>query len=193
MMKKIVSVLLVLATLFCAVSCSQTANDAPQGYKLASNDALCDYVLYVPEVYVSESNDSNYTIATISNADKCTVSVAKLENVYAETVDAYWTQCKSDYAFLSNFNVIPQGTDDAGNPVEWAKASVGTGETLKEGYRYVFTGSYNGTAYKYQQIFLVHGNAFSSSLYCITFTTLEEHYDAHLEAFNQILGYFYFK
>lgn len=192
-MKKLIALLLVLSTLLFAVSCAKDADAAPQGYKLASNDALCDYVLYVPDVYVCESNASNYTIATISNADKCTVSVAKLENVYAETVDAYWTECKQEYSFLSDFVVETQGSDEAGNPIEWAKASVGTGETLKEGYRYVFTGTYNGTAYKYQQIFLVHGNAFASSLYCITFTSLADHYDGHLEAFNQILGYFYFK
>ncbi|MBE6567846.1 MAG: hypothetical protein E7657_04220 [Ruminococcaceae bacterium] len=192
-MKKIVAVLLALSTLFFAVSCAKDAGDAPQGYKLASNDALCDYVLYVPEVYVTESNQSNYTIATISNADKCTVSVAKLDSVYAENMDAYWAECKKDYAFLSDFTVEAQGTDENGNPIERVKASVGTGETLTEGWRYVFTGSYNGTAYKYQQIFLVHGNVFSSSLYCITFTTLADHYDSHLEIFNQILGYFYFK
>ena len=93
-MKKILAVLLAVSTLLLAVSCGKQAGDAPQGYKLASNDALCDYVLYVPEVYVCESNASNYTAATVSNADKCTVSVAKLENVYAETVDAYWESCK---------------------------------------------------------------------------------------------------
>ena len=192
-MKKIASLLLVLATLLFAVSCSKAAGDAPQGYKLASNDALCDYALYVPEVYVTESNQSNFTIATLSNADKCTISVAKLENVYAATVAEYGEECKSDYAFLSDFAVVSQGTDKDGNPVEWEKASVGTGEKVKEGYRYVFTGRFNGTSYKYQQIFLVHGNAFSSALYCITFTSTAEHYDMHLEALNSILGYFYFK
>ncbi len=192
-MKKPVAILLLLSTLLLAVSCGKEAGDAPQGYKLASNDELCDYALYVPEVFVTESVQSNYTIATVSNADKCTVSVAKLENVYAANVDEYWKQCKADYAFLSDFAVEAQGTDEKGDPIEWARASVGTGETLKEGYRYVFTGKYNGTAYKYQQIFLVHGNAFDSALYCITFTSLADHYDAHLETLNQILGYFYFK
>ena len=191
-MKKLLAVLLVLSTLLLG-SCSKAADGAPQGYKLASNDALCDYVLYVPEVYVTESNASNYTIATISSADKCTISVAKLENVDAESVATYWEDCKAGYAFLSDFAVEAQGTDENGKTVEWARASVGTGETLKEGYRYVFTGTYNGVAYKYQQIFLVHGSAFNSSLYCITFTSLADHYDGHLEAVNQILGYFYFK
>lgn len=192
-MKKIIAALLLLSTLFFAVSCSKEAADAPDGYKLASNDALCDYALYVPEVFVTESAQSNYTIATVSNADKCTVSVAKLENVYASTVAEYWEACKADYAFLSDFTVVSQGADAEGNAVEWEKASVGTGETLKEGFRYVFTGKYGGKEYKYQQIFLVHGNAFSSSLYCITYTALADHYDGHLETFNQILGYFYFK
>ena len=192
-MKKIIALLLALTMLVLFASCAKTAGEAPEGYKLASNDELCDYVLYVPEVYVTESTKSNYTIATFSNADKCTISVAKLENVYAANVDEYWTQCKEDYAFLSDFTVEAQGTDDAGNPIEWARASVGIGETLKEGYRYVFTGKYNGTAYKYQQIFLVHGNAFNSALYCITYTALVEHYDSHLEGINQILSYFYFK
>ena len=192
-MKKIIALLLALSTLLLFASCGRTAGDAPEGYKLASNDALCDYALYVPEVYVTESNDSNYTIATVSNADKCTVSVAKLENVYAETVEEYWKQCKAGYAFLSDFTVEAQGTDEEGNPIEWAKATVGTGERAKTGYRYVFTGKYGGNTYKYQQIFLVHGSAFNSSLYCITFTSLADHYDSHLEAVNQILGYFYFK
>lgn len=192
-MKKFVALLLVFSTLLFAVSCSKDAGEAPQGYKLASNDELCDYVLYVPEVYVAETQKSNYTIATVSNADKCTVSVAKLENVYSGTVAKYWEECKGDYPFLSDFTVVSQGTDENGNPVEWEKASVGTGERLKEGYRYVFTGKYDGKEYKYQQIFLVHGNVFSASLYCITFTTLADHYDSHLDVFNQILGYFYFK
>ena len=191
-MKKIAALLLALSMLLLA-SCAKDADEAPQGYKLASNDALSDYVLYVPEVYVAESTQSNYTIATVSNADKCTVSVAKLENVYAATVAEYWEQCKGDYSFLTNFTVVSNGTDDAGNPVEWQKATVGTGERARQGYRYVFTGDYNGTTYKYQQIFLVHGDIFSSSLYCITYTATADHYDTHLEALNAILGYFYFK
>lgn len=192
-MKKTVALLLIFAMLFLAVSCSKSAGAAPDGYKLASNDALCDYALYVPEVFISESAESNYTIATVSNADKCTISVAKLENVYAKNVEEYWATCKTNYGFLTDFTVEVQGTDEEGKPIEWAKATVGANETKKEGFRYVFTGKYGDTAYKYQQIFLVHGNAFSSSLYCITYTALADHYDTHLETLNQILGYFYFK
>ena len=192
-MKKILALLLACATLLLAVSCGKTAGDAPDGYKLASNDALCDYALYVPKVWVTESNDSNYTIATLSGADKATLSVAKLENVYADNLDEYWSSCKEDYAFLTDFTVISQGTNDAGESVAWEKTTVGTGDKAKTGFRYVFTGKFGGTEYKYQQIFIVHGGAFSSALYCITYTATADKYDTHLETVNAALGYFYFK
>lgn len=192
-MKKILALLLACATLLLAVSCGKAAGDAPDGYKLASNDALCDYALYVPKVWVTESNDSNYTIATLSGADKATLSVAKLENVYADNLDEYWNSCKEDYAFLTDFTVISQGTNDAGESVAWEKTTVGTGDKAKTGFRYVFTGKFGGTEYKYQQIFIVHGGAFSSALYCITYTATADKYDTHLETVNAALGYFYFK
>ena len=191
-MKKLIALALVLATLL-LVSCGSTAGDAPDGYKLASNDTLCDYVLYVPEVWVAESNASNYTIATVSNADKSSVSVAKLQNVYADTLDEYWASCKGEYTFLTDFTVLSQGTNENGEPVEWEKVTVGMGENAMTGFRYVFTGKYNGTSYKYQQIFLVRNGVFSSSLYCITYTATLEKYDAHLETLTAMLGYFYFK
>ena len=191
-MKKLIALILVLATLL-LVSCGSTAGEAPDGYKLASNDAICDYALYVPEVWVSESNTSNYTIATVSSVDKSTVSVAKLENVYADTLDAYWTSCKGEYTFLTDFTVLSQSTNEAGEPVEWEKVTVGSGENAVTGFRYVFTGKYNGTTYKYQQIFLVRNGMLASSLYCITYTAVAEKYDTHLEALTAVLGYFYFK
>ncbi len=192
-MKKIFALLLACATLLLSVSCAKGAGEAPDGYKLASNDALCDYVLYVPEVWVTESNNSNYTIATLSSADKATLSVAKLENVYAENLDEYWKSCKDDYTFLSDFTVISQGTNDAGESVEWEKMTVGSGDKAKTAFRYVFTGKYANTEYKYQQIFIVHGNAFSSALYCITYTAKADSYDKHLENITAALNYFYFK
>lgn len=192
-MKKIFALLLACATLLLTVSCAKTAGDAPDGYKLASNDALCDYAFYVPEVWVTESNNSNYSIATLSGADKATLSVAKLENVYAENLDEYWKSCKDDYAFLSDFTVLSQGTNDKGEAVEWEKTTVGTGDRAKTGFRYVFTGKFGDTEYKYQQIFVVHGGAFSSALYCITYTAPAANYDMHLETVNAALAYFYFK
>ena len=162
-MKKILLLLLSLAILLCVVSCGKTG-DVPAGFKLASDAELCDYTLYVPEAWVSESNRPDYTAATVSNADTCSISVAKLENVYEPTMAEYWNRCKTEYTFLQNFTVLPGGTDENGVPVEWAKATVGTGESAREGYRYVFTGDYNGVSYKDQQIFLVK-TAFSEAIF----------------------------
>lgn len=191
-MKKTLLLLLSLVMLLCFASCGKTG-DAPTGFRLASDAELCDYVLYVPEAWVSESNQSNYTITTVSNADTCSLSVAKLENVYEPTMAEYWDKCKTEYAFLQNFTVLPGGTDENGQPVEWAKATVGTGESARNGYRYVFTGDYNGVSYKYQQIFLVKNGLFGSDLYCITYAATADHYDNHLETVNAILGYFAFR
>jgi hypothetical protein len=184
-MKKIIALILAVGLLLALASCGGGSDIVvPDGYQLASAEEYCDYRLFVPSAWVTESGKTNYTMAAVTvGGNKCTLSVAEIATAYTGTVDGYWQTCLEDYGYLSNFTAVEEG----------AQALVGSGENARNGYRYVFTGTFNGTSYKYQQIFLVHGNAFSSALYCITFTSTAEHYDMHLEALNSILGYFYFK
>lgn len=182
-MKKIFAISLVLVMLFALVACANTADGAPQGYKIASNDELCTYVLYTPDAWVTESNDSSYTMATITSG--ATLSVAKIENVYERTVQEYWDKCKTEYTFLQNFAVV-EGE-------EGVQTTVGSGERVYACYRYIFTGDYAGTSYRYMQIFLVRNALADTGLYCITYTAKADIYDTHLPAVNDVLNAFYFK
>ena len=182
-MKKIVALCLAALLSLALVACSTSADGAPDGFKIASDDTLCDYVLYTPEAWVTESKDEDFTMARIS--DGVTLSVAKIKNVYAKTVQEYWEQCKGEYTFLQNF-AVAEGE-------EGAQTTVGSGERVYAGYRYIFTGDYAGTSYRYMQIFLVRGGLFTAGLYCITYTAKADAYDTHIDAVNDVLSAFYFK
>ncbi len=184
-MRKILALCLVLATLLTLAACGGTADGAPEGFKIASDDELCDYVLYAPDAWVTESNKSNYTMATVSQTDGVTLSVAKIESVYERTMQEYWEKCKTEYTFLNNFAVV-EGE-------EGTQATIGSGERVYAGYRYIFTGDYAGTSYRYMQIFIVRGGLFSAGLYCITYTAKADTYDKYLDSVNDVLNAFYFK
>ena len=180
-MKKMISLLLLLALACSLVACGGTPDGAPEGYKLASNSEACSYSLYVPEAWTSESGKSDYTMAKISSLDPCSVSLAVLDGVYAGSMADYWSSVKGSYHFLTEMNVTE----------ERAQATVGSGESLRQGYRYVFTGKYGDTVYRYMQIFFTKGGL-DANLYCFTYTALDEHYDAHLEVVQTILQSFKF-
>ena len=180
-MKKLMALMLALCALLTLSSCGGDAPVAPEGYKLASNDDICTYSLYVPETWIAQSDRSDYTIAAVSSTDSCTVSVAKLEDVYAETMDQYWEECKAKFIFLSDFTVTEEG------------AQVSVGSDGRQGYRYRFSGKYNGTEYAYMQVFFFDSNTFSPGFFCFTYTATAEHFDQHLTLANEILSYFRFR
>lgn len=180
-MKKLIALLLALCALLSFAACGKEDPIAPEGYKVASNGEICAYNLYVPETWVAQSDRTDYTIAAVSSSDGCTVSVAKLEDVYAETMGQYWEECKSKFTFLSDFAVTEEG------------AQVSVGSDGRQGYRYRFSGKYNGTEYAYMQVFFFDSNTFSPGFYCFTYTATAEHFDKHLPLVNDILGYFRFR
>ncbi len=189
-MKKIAICFLSLLMLFSFVSCGDSDDTVPAGYKKASNDACCDYILYVPETWICGSGTSNFTTATVASGDTCNVSMASVEAVYAKSVADYWAEQKAEYESLfGTITVVEEG----------ARASVGQGENkIGKAYRYVFTAKHGTegkeTDYKFMQVFMVRDNALSgSALYCFTYTATADHYDKHLEEVNGILTNFSFK
>ena len=184
-MKKILALLLALGMLCALASCGD-ANGVvvPDGFQLASDEEFCDYRLFVPNAWVTESGKTNYTMAAVTvGENKCTLSVAEIDTDYTGTVDGYWQTCREDYGYLANFTVLEEG----------AQALVGSGEQAMNGYRYVFTGDYDGTTYQGMQVFVLKAGAFSVSLYCITYMATVTYYAEQLETVNNILTYFQFK
>ena len=189
-MKKIVALLLPLCMILSLSACGRDYT-APDGFKQASNDEYCDYVLYVPSAWNTESAASNLTTASIPVGESgLTVSVAKLETRYADaegnpinTVQDYWESCKGDYDYLIN-STADQAKGEA--------VTLGTGleDAKKTGYRYVFSGDYGTTGYTFAQVFVLNGG----DLYCITMTVKTAHYtEETMTSFNEILSYFAFK
>lgn len=179
-MKKLIAFLLVLCASLTLFACGGEDPVTPEGYKLASNGEICSYDLYVPETWIVQSDRSDYTIAAVSSTDGCTVSVAKLEDVYAETMGQYWEECKAKFTFLSDFTVTEEG------------AQVSVGKDGRQGYRYRFSGKYNGTEYAYMQVFFFDSNAFTPGFFCYTYTATAAHFDTHLSLANDILSHFRF-
>ena len=178
-MKKLIALCLALCALLALSSCGKDGAAAPDGYKLASNGEICSYSLFVPETWITQSDRTDYTIASVSSVDDCNVSVAKIEDdaLYdVKTVAEYWEVCKGKYTFLSEFSVTEEGTE----------AKLGADGLT--GYRYRFGGKYKGTEYRYMQVFFIEGSDF----YCFTYTATAEHFDTHLDLVNEILSYFRF-
>ena len=184
-MKKILALILVFSMLFALASCGGSSDVVvPDGYQLASSDEYCSYRLFVPSAWVTESGKTNYTMTAVTvGANKCTLSVAEIDTDYTGTLDGYWQTCKEDYGYLANFTAVEEG----------AQALVGTGENAMNGYRYVFTGDFDGKTYKCMQVFLVKESLLSASLYCITYMASADYYEEQLATVNNVLGFFYFK
>lgn len=193
-MKKLFALLLTCVMLLSLAACGARDLDAPAGYKQASSDEYCDYVLYVPSAWNTESVKSNLTTASVPVGDsRVTVGVARLEARYDidknadgnVSVDEYWESCKADYAYLTKHTL-----DDAkGEKVTLGSAWGKDGKT-STGFRYTFAGEYRGTSYSFAQVFALNGG----DLYCITLTVKTAHYtDDTIKMFGDILSYFQFK
>ena len=184
-MKKILALILVFGIMLSFAACARDYT-APDGYQLASSTEHCDYVLYVPSAWNVENNQTNFTTASVPLGEsRCTVSVAKLDARYeANTIDDYFQGCKGDYGYLTNFTVRTNAEGKEGEQIV-----IGSGDKQRAGYRYIFSGNYGETSYTFQQVFTIKG----SDIYCLTLTAVSAHYDTCAEAFNGILGYFYFK
>ena len=193
-MKKLLALILILGTLLSLAACGARDLDAPSGYKKASNDDYCNYVLYVPSAWTAESTKSNLTTATVPVGESSvTVGVAKLEARYDIdqngdgniSVDEYWESCKADYAYLTNHTL----NDAKGEKVTLGAAWGKDGKT-STGFRYLFAGEYQGTSYSFAQVFALNGG----DLYCITLTVKTAYYnDDVMKTFGDVLSYFQFK
>lgn len=183
-MKKILCLLLALASLLVFTACSD--GDVPDGYKLASNSEACKYSLYVPESWIFGENKTGVTMATVAKGDECSVSLSLVSDVEAgESFEAFWAAQENEYKtlFHEGFSVEEKG----------ALVKVG-GEN---GFRCVFTATFGGKQYKFMQVFVPRVAFFTSELYAFTYTASTDkvegkdatHYDEHLETVNEILSF----
>ena len=185
-MKRIVCLLMACLLAFSLASCGKD-DEAPAGYKLASNSEACRYALYVPEGWVTSpgENKTNYTMSTISNTDACNISLSLVTDIASgATFEEFWAAEEAQYKaiFSEGFEVLEKG-----KAVKVGDAS---------GFRCVFTARFDGKDYKYMQIFIPRSDLFTAELYAFTYTASAEkvagkettHYDEHLEDVNGVLA-----
>lgn len=174
-MKKILSIILVLVfALTLMTACGKKA-DAPKGMKLASGDAA-SYSLFIPKDWKIDVQ-TGYTAAHVSEEDKTNVSVTVYDLEHTNsTVDEWWEVNSADFAVVcTDYKEIRIGAD-----------TVLDGVNAKE---YVYSAKLGSAEYTYHQVAAVTD---SGTVYVITYTTTPDKYESHLETFNKITSEFKF-
>lgn len=183
-MKKVISVLLVtvMATMI-LTSCANKDANTPEGFKEISDDAI-GYDLYVPEDWISDIS-TGITSAYFSDTDPSNISMTSFElNNDVQSIEDYWSFYLPSLRALFpdlQFENLPENAEP--EPV-----TVGVPEQLKidgvPALAYNYTGSMNGTAYKFYQV-ITFKNA---TVYIFTYTAEAVNYDEHIKDVVDILA-----
>ncbi len=190
-MKKIVSVLLLLAICVLTVSCGGTEVEVPDGMKLASGENEL-YYLFVPNAW--SIRESSPPIAFISATDMSNVTVvayvletevetatadesAEVVNPRAPYIDAFWNEfCADANTTLIAFQQVGDTVDTQQLGEQYAK-------------QYVYTHTTGGVEYKHRMAVTYYGEMIVYVLYSST----AEYYDSHAADVDQIIKEFKFK
>ena len=152
--------------------------DTPAGMKLASNPEI-EYRFYVPTSWkCSPSTGASDAYYPESERTNVVVTSYIPPNTGRVSVEEYFRDCSRQYKdSLEGYNLLSETPEIRKNPVENINM-----------YCYTFTATANGQTVKIMQAVF----AFNQSFYTITYTALEEKFDAHLDDFYKILDCFCF-
>lgn len=150
-----------------------TDKKTPDGMKIASADNL-EYRLYVPMSWICDS-ESARSEAYYPESGRPNISVTSYSPDNDMTAQQYFEACEKQYK-----ETLPQ------------YALLGTAERTvanKSAISYTYKATYGTTNVKIMQTVLVY----SGLVYSITYTALEDSFDAHMEDVNTILDSFIFR
>lgn len=177
MKKRLLALLLILATLFALSSCSQ--DSAPTGMKTASDAEKVGYKLYVPEEW-TVSNLEGITAAYVSTLDSSSISLVEAE-MPTGTIQEYFEAGLADFPTAPSYEY--KGEALFGN----AKAA--------DAHKYTFEYEYAGHKFGFMQIFV----KFESRFFIFTYSALLEkkndektYYDYHLEDVQDVIDNAFF-
>ncbi len=177
-MKKISVISLMLVLAMCVAVFSGCAKkeetEAPDGMKLASGEKV-DYYMYVPETWKVD-NSELYTAAYFSSGDATSIS-ATAYGISAEitTVDAWWTLFEEEMAGVYS------------NISEIAKADAKIDGI--DGKEFTFSATLGDQEYN----FIITAVIKDYYVYYITYTSIPEYNEDHLEERTQVIDAFRFK
>ncbi len=146
----------------------------PDGMKLASDPELAGYTFFVPESWSVDIRTAS-TRAYCPGADKSSVMVMTGELEHTDsTVEGWWESGIDELkALYSDFELISR--EDA--ELDGAK-----------GEKFVYSGTFDGTQFKYSQVAAVKGGV----IYVVTYGATADRWDSHLEEFSSMIGNFRF-
>ena len=171
-MKRFLTLALALAMLT-MTGCGADA-DAPTGYKTASGEAA-DYYFFVPDDWTVDMA-TGATSAYCSAEDPSSVSVMAWELPNTDTtLDQWWEMNLEDITMVFQ-NVTVEEPENV---------TVGG----VHGQKYVYTADLGDFSYKIMQTAAIR----RGSVYLITYTSLADTFDSHLEEVGNMVAFFQFR
>ena len=158
-------------------SCSKKGEfDPPTGWQAAS-DEQADFYFYVPDNWTVDFSTAAAG-AYYSASDPSSVSVMAWELPNTDTsLDDWWELNREELEkVFDNFNLESEENMTLTADNLYAK-------------RYVYTAELGGYGYRYMQVAALKGTA----VYLFTYCSVEENYESHLEAVEDMLGFFIIK
>ncbi len=156
------------------VNTVNTAAPAPDGMILASNDDVA-YRFYVPDTWTLNTALPTSS-AYVSETDRSNVGVTVyMPEVDQMTAEEYWAQCEAEYITVMNDYTLlstASGTLD-GRPAN----------------TYIYSADIGGTTYRFAQTVATY----RGMVYTVTYTALDEMFDNHMAAYEQIIAAFDFR
>lgn len=190
-MKKILSILIILAILLTFASCSREEGEAPVGMKNAAGEAN-DFYLYVPDDWIVNTSDSDLMAsARVSENDSSNITMigyADAENQY-KTIESYWEYYSKELESRVFDKVKDSETGEEKSSFTLTNAGENTLVNEKAAKKYEYSGKVAGIDLCYMQIIIKKDNVF----YIFTYTSTPDLYSRHDTEIETILKFFEFK
>ena len=175
-MKKFLSLCLTGAILFAMLAaCGKTEEfEAPVGMKLASDTAVVDYCLFVPESWVVDlSTGVTSAYHSIADPSSLTVNVYGVDasipdaETYFKTYEKTFADVFGDMQNVASSNLLLDGNN---------------------AMQYEYSASFGGTNYSLLQVICLK-NGFA---YVLTYTSSADNFERHIEDVQAAVGAFRF-
>ena len=170
-MKKILSLLLIIALAIGLVSCGGKNKDIPEGMQLVRGGSDIGYYMYAPEEW-TVSNQGSISAAYASGVDNSSVTYTEVEPPLMSVAE-YFAESSKSYAANMNFTLL---CDSEGNAIKFGNADKAT--------KFEFDFEYSGRKFRSMQILAEYGDRFG----IFTFTALRENVSS-----DDVIQYDYFK
>lgn len=182
-MKKLLSIILLIATAVGLISCGGNKDGAPEGMQLVRGGSDVGYYMYAPEEW-TVSNQGSISVAYASNVDNSSITYTEVEPPKM-SVQEYFESSSKSYTPAMNFKLLSAAS---GSETTFGNAEKAT--------KFEFDFEYSGHKFRSAQIFAEYKGRFG----IFTFTSFAENmsssdtiqYDYYKEKIDKVTSNFKF-